>query len=224
MKKNIKNNISTTNEVDTKKANKVEKKLYSVMVGFEPCLRGDINLLVKDNKAIKPVYLTDTFFYVEKATQEEVDIIRDAVKDIKFEMKNKDGSVRRTYKIRYVAAYKYGKMLDITVTPDKFKKPRPGAHTAPKKKVEDAKKPDAMRIKNRKSIKNRGSHSSGTNLTTIDKKTVKCARKAGKMIITSERRKEKQRALMSHLKPKNRVSKVAKQLELPLMTETAHAA
>lgn len=191
-------------------------KLYSVMVGYDAVLYSTIWNELVSTKKIKPQLCNDTYFYINCMTEEELTELKKLIEPIKFEMKNKDGSVRRTYKIRYVSAYKQGKLLSYFKDHlKKNKKSRPGANTAPKKEATEE-KAKIIHLKKRKAIKNRGTHNSGTNMTSTEIKLVRRAKKAGKAIISAELRRAKQKAIVARLKPKNKASKTAKQLELPL--------
>lgn len=172
--------LAQTLENKLKKENPPKK--YNIMVGYDQLLEVDVRNILKENK-ITPKMITDCYFYIPGATVDTVNLVKKVLQGLKFEFKAPDGSVRKVYKIRYFNASKFEEPVQ------KMKKPSNNTKTK-KEAAQKKQKPAWCKVKknNKRKLK-RGSHSSGSNFTNYEKKTLARVKKACKYLAKIEAKK-----------------------------------
>lgn len=155
-------------------------KKYNILVGYDELLVVDVKNILKENN-IHPKIITDYYFYMPEASLNDVNNVKKALQGLKFEFKAKDGSVKKVYKIRYFCASKF-------VEQKKKKKPSGNKTKIVKKVVVLNKWKKANHGINKRTLL-RGKHSSGSNLTNYEKKTLARVKKACKYLNKLETKK-----------------------------------
>lgn len=149
---------------------------FNVMVGYDAIIRTEIDAKIKET-GIKPNIITDVYFYIESATAEDIQKIKDEFSGIKFTFKNNKGH-ELTYKVLYISSFKHGYVTRSVAKNNK--KTKTAKKSASKIEFKYAKK----RMK-------KGSHSSGSNRTNFEKKTLAEVKKAIKFIEKKKNDKNK---------------------------------
>lgn len=168
----------------TKKENPPKK--YNIMVGYDQLLEVDVRNILKENK-INPQMITDSYFYISAATVDMVNLVKKVLRGLKFEFKAPDGSVRKIYKIRYFSASRY----DEPKEKKEKKEKKPSNNTKARQEAANNKKKFAKcKVKKGNKRKNlRGKHSSGSNFTNYERKTLARVKKACKYLAKQEAKK-----------------------------------
>ena len=168
--------------LESRKKPDTTAKKYNIMVGYDQLLEVDVRNILKDNN-ITPQMITDCYFYIPGATIDLVNTVKKILQGLKFEFKGKDGSVRKIYKIRYFSATKHTEPAT---------KKKPSNNTEAKKKAANSKKGTAVckvRKPGGKRKKLRGTHSSGSNFTNYQRKTLERVKKACRYLAKQEAKK-----------------------------------
>ena len=85
-------------------------KKYNVMIGYDPIMGTEVKLAVENDGKKKNIrFFTDTYLYAKDFTKEEAEHVRELVRNLKFEFKNKETGNQKVYKVRYVS---------VTLAPD----------------------------------------------------------------------------------------------------------
>lgn len=152
-------------QAKSKAAEQKKNQKYSLMAMFNDKIVNKVkDILKKEN--VKTKITTDTYFFIDNVTASEAKAIFTLFDDCKTT--TGDGSKKKEHRVIF-QLHKVGETK--TIGAPKHKKPRPGAHSVtPKKERTKLAKRETPRSKDRRSVKYRGIHSSGCNMTSTQRK------------------------------------------------------